>query len=277
MERAVALAGSELHAGTIDQLDPVTAVSDESVTFQRLHGDGDAGPVYSEHVGEEFLRQMQVFARNPVPHEEQPLRQPLLDGVKAVADQILRHLIEKNAGVTEDGIPELRMIPEKPAYLRYGDPGEPSVVLNDGRAGERCWRREDAVDVRQPLAPDDAGLDHLTAVGGPDYRNDRTDVGKVNMLRGLVGIEQNIADDVFLMMQARMAQISCRQGTKEDIRSCSSRRRHSSPYLQQRSRLDGRRSRRCGFCSTQQTRRFSRAVRLNRQCQTVSASQCGGS
>lgn len=55
-----------------------------------------ARPVHTKHRREKVLCEVELVTRHAVTHHQKPLGETLLDRMQTVADEVLRHLVEKN-------------------------------------------------------------------------------------------------------------------------------------------------------------------------------------
>ena len=138
-QRRRTLARSRQQARVIANPNVVSRMSDQAVVLQRRDRDRHAGTVHAEHVGEEILRQVQLVGIDAVADDQQPLRQPLLDGVETVAEQVLRDLVQEKAGEGQQQIAEAFVVAK--LIAQDGRRRRATRVRRSGRWPHFPWER----------------------------------------------------------------------------------------------------------------------------------------
>lgn len=82
---SIALAGGFFEAATVPYRDDAPAVVDEASLLKGAGGRCDAGPVNTQHEGDELLRQRESINTRAIMGHQEPSRQTLLDAVEPVA------------------------------------------------------------------------------------------------------------------------------------------------------------------------------------------------
>jgi hypothetical protein len=80
VQYVVTRARSRFESLAIKDIDLTTDVTDELLLLQLARSDGDATSAYPEHVGEVFLREMEMISMRAVMRHQQPARQARFNG-----------------------------------------------------------------------------------------------------------------------------------------------------------------------------------------------------
>jgi hypothetical protein len=162
-------------------------------------------------------RQREPVGSDAIAHHQQPLGEALLDLVQAVADEILRELVEEEAGEPEEliakGLVHPRLLPE-PGVL---DACEAARNLNDRlaaggrRSGKQCLNDE------HPFRADDAGFDRQSAFGRAHDGHHGTGKRKEDGVGCFVGAHQDRRQPVVLVVDVeRGERVGC-EGVEEKV------------------------------------------------------------
>ena len=103
---AVTLARGFLESGAVHHGDVSAAVRDKARLSQDSHRHRHARPANSQHLGQEFLGQIEAVAADPILRHEQPARAALFDEVQPVAGGGLCHCLKDEFAVAVQESPE---------------------------------------------------------------------------------------------------------------------------------------------------------------------------
>ena len=94
---------------------------DEAGFLQNAHRHRHARPPYSQHLGQEFLRKVELVAPDPVLRHQQPARGPLVDDMESVARRRLRDSLEHELAVAMQQPVETFELPGQLKEIIRGD------------------------------------------------------------------------------------------------------------------------------------------------------------
>src|SRR3569832_361172 len=155
----VALAAALQEPRPVDDRDRAAAILDQAVLLEFGCRNRDGRPPHPQHVGQEFLREVDLLALDEILRLEEPAAQPALERVQRMACRILLRLAEDKRLVAVDAIAQLAVFEAQRAELRRADAERVALDLHHGLGKGRQIAYGETAD--QTFAADDAGLDRF--------------------------------------------------------------------------------------------------------------------
>ena len=94
----------------------------------------NAGPLHSQHHGQEFLREQKLIRLHAVVRHQQPAATSLIDGMKVIARGGLRDLVEEGVGIMKHHRSHRSASRQFPLEQRclHSQPGTGNLDVNAG-------------------------------------------------------------------------------------------------------------------------------------------------
>ena len=170
----VAVAGGVLEAEAVQHGHLTTHIGNQAVALQRTGGHGHAHAPYTEHVGEEFLRDVKLVVVRPVMRHQQPARQARADLVKPQAGRGGRELAHQHVEIL------VQAASQRAALRQLGTERLAAYAPRRARAlGQRTqWRDRDAqcqLSADHAFATDHAHLQTRMSRRDRQQRNETID------------------------------------------------------------------------------------------------------
>src|SRR4029077_20863612 len=118
LDRRVTPASSGFQAAPVEDLEPAAAVADQPALAQRTGGSSNACATYAQHVGHEFMRDMELVGVRPIASHQQPTGKPRLHDMEAGASGGLCQLAQRYVEVTVQTSLQRRVVSEFTAKCR---------------------------------------------------------------------------------------------------------------------------------------------------------------
>lgn len=213
----IAFAGGANEPVPVEDGDPLASAVDQLRALQRVNAICDRGALHAEHFRQQILRQQHGVVVSPVPHHQQPARQPLREIVRAVAASGDHHLLEEGVHValhqTAEGGDGLHGMQKRRARHFCG-----RARKLDEKPRRGCLGSEHGLESGRAF-PADGGHFDDRAVRIDRYHRDHAAIRKVDVVEHAIRIQQHLLALALDRLEARenLSANAARQCQEESV------------------------------------------------------------